>query len=50
MTGVQSDSSHVAMEVYMFETLDAQGRFIRIEEITLLQAGSEADRGMGNAR
>lgn len=50
VTANKRDGSRAVMEVYMFATLDAEGRFCRIEETTLLHEGSEADRGMGNAR
>lgn len=44
------DGSAVRMEVYAFGDLAPDGRFRRIEEITLTLQGSEADRNMGNAR
>jgi hypothetical protein len=40
----------VAMEVYLFAELAADGRFRRIEEATLLLAGAEADRTLGSAK
>jgi hypothetical protein len=40
----------VTMEVYLFADLAADGRFRRIEETTLLLAGTEADRDLGSAK
>ncbi|MEG5552317.1 nuclear transport factor 2 family protein [Enterobacter wuhouensis] len=50
ITANKRDGACVIMEVYMFATLDAEGRFTRVEETTLMLAGSEADRSMGNAK
>lgn len=50
VTANKRDGSRVVMEVYMFATLDTEGRFTRIEETTLLLEGNETDRGMGNAK
>ncbi|MBU9818461.1 nuclear transport factor 2 family protein [Rahnella sp. BCC 1045] len=50
VTAVKRDGTQVVMEVYLFAVMDQDGRFLRIEETTLLLEGSEADRGMGSAR
>jgi hypothetical protein len=39
----------VTTEVYVFGEHDPDGRFTRVEEITLMLAGEEADRNLGNA-
>ncbi|MEU8463459.1 nuclear transport factor 2 family protein [Streptomyces sp. NPDC029003] len=44
------DGSSVSMEVYLFGEFAPDGRFRRIEETTLMLAGSEADRNLGSAR
>ncbi|MFE4857844.1 nuclear transport factor 2 family protein [Streptomyces sp. NPDC056670] len=46
----KTDGTTVAMEVYVFANLAADGRFRRIEETTLMLQGSDADRGLGSAR
>ncbi|GGO91982.1 nuclear transport factor 2 family protein [Wenjunlia tyrosinilytica] len=46
----KNDGSTVRMEVYLFGELAPDGRFRRIEEITLMLEGSEADRRTGSAR
>ncbi|MYS86390.1 nuclear transport factor 2 family protein [Embleya scabrispora] len=46
----KTDGSTVAMEVYLFGEFAPDGRFRRIEETTLMLAGSAADRGLGSAR
>ncbi|MFX3005793.1 hypothetical protein V6170_22150, partial [Klebsiella pneumoniae] len=40
----------VDMEVYMFAEIDDSGRFIRIEEATLMLKGRESDRDLGSVR
>jgi hypothetical protein len=50
VTATKVTGESVAMEVYLFADLAADGRFRRIEETTLLLAGSEADRGLGSAK
>lgn len=40
----------VDMEVYMFAEIDASGRFLRIEEATLMLKGTESDRALGGAK
>lgn len=50
VTANKRDGASAVMEVYMFATLDSEGRFIRIEETTLMLEGSESDRDMGNAK
>jgi hypothetical protein len=47
---VKSDGSTASHEVYVFAERAADGRFVRLEEVTLMLAGSEADRGLGSAR
>ena len=44
------DGSIVVQEVFVFGTLDPDGRFATIEEVTNMLKGDEADRGIGNAR
>ncbi|MEU3184457.1 nuclear transport factor 2 family protein [Streptomyces sp. NPDC006923] len=46
----KKDGSRVRMEVYLFGEFAPDGRFRRIEEVTLLLEGGEGDRTMGNAR
>lgn len=50
VTVTKTDGSTVRMEVYLFGEHAPDGRFRRIEETTLLLAGSEADRALGSAR
>ncbi|NZD20956.1 nuclear transport factor 2 family protein, partial [Escherichia coli] len=40
----------VDMEVYMFAEIDDSGRFIRIEEATLMLKGRESDKDLGSVR
>ncbi|WP_437616401.1 nuclear transport factor 2 family protein [Erwinia sp. V71] len=44
------DGSEVVMEVYMFAEMDDCGRFLRVDETTLMLEGTERDRGLGSAR
>jgi hypothetical protein len=44
------DGGCVVQEVYLFGEFAADGRFLRIEETTLMLAGEEADRDLGSAR
>ncbi|MDY0241700.1 MAG: nuclear transport factor 2 family protein [Rhodospirillaceae bacterium] len=44
------DGGQVVQEVYLFAELDAAGRFLRIEEATLMLEGLESDRGMGRMK
>lgn len=46
----KTDGSKVVQEVYLFAELDAQGRFARIEETTLMLEGAEADREIGSVK
>ncbi|MFE3329630.1 nuclear transport factor 2 family protein [Streptomyces sp. NPDC059176] len=46
----KKDGSTVRMEVYVFAELATDGRFRRLEEVTLMLEGSDADRGLGRAR
>jgi len=47
---VKRDGSTAAHEVYLFAEFAPDGRFARIEEVTLMLSGAEADRGLGSAR
>ncbi|KAA0016277.1 nuclear transport factor 2 family protein [Salinicola corii] len=44
------DGSEVVQEVYLFGELDSEGRFLRVEETTLMLQGAEEDRDIGSAR
>lgn len=44
------DGGEVVQEVYLFAELDAAGRFLRVEEATLMLEGLESDRGMGSMK
>lgn len=44
------DGSQVVQEVYLFAELDAEGRFKRIEETTLMLEGAESDRQLGSIK
>ncbi|MGG4774265.1 nuclear transport factor 2 family protein [Paenalcaligenes sp. Me52] len=44
------DGSTVVQEVYLFGELDSDGRFLRIEETTLMLEGAEADRNIGSVK
>lgn len=46
----KKDGSTVVMEVHAIGDLAPDGRFSRIEEVTLMLHGSDADREIGNAR
>ncbi|MGW7002356.1 nuclear transport factor 2 family protein [Streptomyces sp. NPDC054933] len=46
----KTDGSTARMEVYLFGEFAPDGRFRRIEETTLMLAGSEKDRNLGRAR
>ncbi|GGZ70363.1 nuclear transport factor 2 family protein [Streptomyces subrutilus] len=46
----KADGSTVRTEVYLFGEFAADGRFRRIEEVTLMLEGSPADRTLGSAR
>ncbi|MFF7637767.1 nuclear transport factor 2 family protein [Kitasatospora sp. NPDC008050] len=50
VTVTKKDGSTVRMEVYLFGEFAPDGRFVRIEETTLMLTGSEADRNLGSAR
>ncbi|MDQ7990911.1 MAG: hypothetical protein REI09_14870 [Candidatus Dactylopiibacterium sp.] len=47
---LKRDGTRVVQEVYLFAELDAQGRFVRVEETTLMLEGAEADREMGSVQ
>lgn len=44
------DGGRVVQEVYLFAEMDEAGRFLRIEETTLMLEGGEADRDIGSAK
>ncbi|OLO07778.1 hypothetical protein BTW08_10450 [Salinicola sp. MH3R3-1] len=44
------DGTHVVQEVYLFAELDIDGRFLRVEETTLMLEGTEADRNIGSVQ
>lgn len=44
------DGSDVVQEVSLFGTLAPDGRFARVEEVTMMLDGAEADRRLGSAR
>ncbi|MFI6470326.1 nuclear transport factor 2 family protein [Streptomyces sp. NPDC050516] len=46
----KKDGSTVRTEVYVFAEFAPDGRFRRIEEVTLMLEGSDADRNLGSAR
>jgi hypothetical protein len=46
----KTDGSHVVQEVYLFGALADDGRFERVEETTLMLAGTEHDRTIAGAR
>ncbi|GAA2747087.1 nuclear transport factor 2 family protein [Kitasatospora cinereorecta] len=50
VTVTKTDGSTVRMEVYLFGEFAADGRFLRIEETTLMLEGAEHDRNLGSAR
>ncbi|MEY9926589.1 hypothetical protein ABH926_001211 [Catenulispora sp. GP43] len=47
---VKADGSTASHEVYVFAEFADDGRFARLEEVTLMVAGDEADRDLGSAR
>lgn len=46
----KADGGRVVQEVYLFGQFAADGRFLRIEETTLMLAGQEADRDLASSR
>ncbi|MFE2586416.1 nuclear transport factor 2 family protein [Streptomyces sp. NPDC059378] len=46
----KKDGATVRMAVYLFGEFAPDGRFLRIEETTLMLHGAESDRDMGSAR
>lgn len=44
------DGSTVVQEVYLFGEVDKEGKFVRIEETTLMLEGAEADRNIGSVK
>jgi hypothetical protein len=46
----KTDGSPVLTEVYLFGERAPDGRFKRIEEVTMLLSGTEKDRYLGSAR
>lgn len=47
---MKHDGSAVIQEVYLFAQVDEQGRFLRVEETTLMLEGAEADRDIGRVQ
>lgn len=47
---IKRNGEKVEMEVYMFAETDDSGRFIRIEEATMMLKGLESDRDLGSAK
>lgn len=47
---VKIDGGRVVQEVYVFGEFAVDGRFERLEEVTLMLEGAEPDRAMGSAR
>lgn len=47
---VKRDGDMVTQEIYAFGEIAHDGRFSRIEEMTLMVSGAEADRDIGTAR
>ena len=47
---VKKDGSSVRTEVYLFGEFAPDGRFSRIEEVTLMLEGADGDRNLGSAR
>lgn len=50
VTVTKRDGSRVVQEVYLFGELADDGRFLRVEETTLMLEGAEQDRKLGSAR
>ncbi|MCU1641441.1 MAG: hypothetical protein JWN03_1716 [Nocardia sp.] len=46
----KKDGTAVRTEVYLFADFAPDGRFRRIEEVTLMIEGADADRNLGSAR
>jgi len=46
----KKDGSAVRTEVYLFGDFAPDGRFRRVEEVTLMIEGNDADRDLGSAR
>jgi hypothetical protein len=46
----KADGSTVSTEVYVFAEYAPDGRFVRLEEVTLMLSGTESDRSLGSAR
>ena len=44
------DGTEVVMEVYMFAETEESGRFLRIEETTLMLKGAESDHNLGSTK
>ncbi len=50
VTVTKRDGSQVIQEVYLFGERSDDGRFIRVEETTLMLEGADHDRNLGSAR
>ena len=46
---IKQYGGEVAQEVYLFGTLAPDGRFDRVEEVTMMLDGDEGDRAIGSA-
>ncbi|MFE6738472.1 nuclear transport factor 2 family protein [Streptomyces tubercidicus] len=46
----KKDGSTVRLEVYVFADFGPDGRFSRIEEVSLMLQGADSDRGIASAR
>jgi len=46
----KKDGSAVRTEVYLFGDFAPDGRFRRVEEVTFMLEGADADRNLGSAR
>ncbi|MGW1791148.1 nuclear transport factor 2 family protein [Streptomyces tubercidicus] len=46
----KKDGSTVRLEVYVFADFAPDGRFSRIEEVSLMLQGADSDRGIASAR
>lgn len=47
---LKRDGSSVVQEVYLFAQVDECGRFVRVEESTIMVEGAEADRSIGSVK
>ena len=47
---IKRDGADVVMEVYLFAEMEESGRFLRVEETTLMLKGTESDRDLGSVK